>query len=613
MKQNPVVSALVLLVCLASFTLTAHGADYLSPLDVVAGDGGKVLYIAESTASKIAVFDVEAAKVVKTVSLGEPVGGLALSPDGKTLYATGAAVKGKVYAIDADSGKVSATIGVGHTPRAVAVSPDGKVLYVCNVFDGNVSVVDIASKKQVAKIPVKREPSAVAVTSDGKTLFVTNELPAGASDGDYAAAEISVIDTASNKVISAIQLPNGSTAVKDITISPDGKHAYATHILARYQLPTTQLERGWMNTNALTIIDVPAKKYVNTVLLDDVDLGAANPWSVACTADGKFICVTTAGTHELSVIDRAKLHDKLARAAAGEKVSDASSSADDVPNDLSFLVTLKNRIKLTGTTPRGLALVGTTAYITEYYSDSLGVVDFDPDVRPKPKSIALGPKTEISQVRQGEIHFHNATLCFQKWQSCSSCHPGNARVDALNWDLLNDGLGNPKNTKSLLLAHKTPPAMSMGVRSDAETAVRAGIRHIQFAVRPEEDAEAIDAYLKSLEPVPSPYLRNGKLSRSARRGKEIFESAGCGSCHSGPYYTDKKQYDFGMGKWLDEGKAFDTPTLIEAWRTAPYLHDGRAATILDVLKKFNLDDVHGNTSELNDRQLRALAEYVLSL
>ena len=52
-------------------------------------------------------------------------------------------------------------------------------------------------------------------------------------------------------------------------ISPDGKYVYATHILARYQMPTTQLERGWMNTNALSIIDVEARKLLNTVLLDD--------------------------------------------------------------------------------------------------------------------------------------------------------------------------------------------------------------------------------------------------------------------------------------------------------------------------------------------------------
>ena len=70
-----------------------------------------------------------------------------------------------------------------------------------------------------------------------------------------------------------IRLPNGSSSVRGICISPDGKQVYVTHILSRYQMPTTQLDRGWMNTNTLSIIDVQTKKLLNTVLLDDVDLG----------------------------------------------------------------------------------------------------------------------------------------------------------------------------------------------------------------------------------------------------------------------------------------------------------------------------------------------------
>ncbi len=586
---------------------------YLSPLDIVADSSGRTLYIAEKTAGQIAVINVGNLRVTKTISVPAPPSGLALAPDGSKLYVTGAEPKGRVFVVDIKKGRVTKRFRAGHTPNAPVVSPDGKKLYVCNRFNNNVSVLDLSSGKALAKISVKREPVAAAITVDGRTLFVANHTPAGAVDGDYAAAEVSIIDTVAGKVVTSIKLPNGSASLNDVTISPDGKYAYVTHNLARYQLPTTQLERGWMNTNALTIIDVPARKFVNTVLLDDVDLGAANPWGVTCTTDGKYICVTTASTHELSVIDRAKLHDKVDRAGRGEKVSDATSSADDVPNDLSFLVTLKRRLKLSGNGPRGLTMIGTKAYIAEYFSDSLGVVDIDPDVRPKAESSPLGPEKTISTVRQGEIHFHDATLCFQKWQSCSSCHPGDARTHALNWDLMNDGLGNPKNTKSLLLAHKTPPAMALGIRADAETGVRAGIRHIQFAVRPEEDAVAIDEYLKSLEPVPSPRLAKGKLSRRAKRGQKLFESAGCASCHTGKLYTDLNKHNLGIGKWLDKGQSFDTPTLIEAWRTAPYLYDGRAATVEDMLSKHNVDDKHGQTSNLTDRQIKDLAEFVLSL
>ncbi|MCK4294337.1 MAG: beta-propeller fold lactonase family protein [Planctomycetes bacterium] len=593
--------------------LEAARQDYLSPLALAADSQGKTLYIAEATARQIAVFDIAAGKVKKVIPLPDPPSGLALSPDGQSLYVTGAVPNGRIHVVDLKTGKIGKTLAAEHTPIAPVVSPDGKTLYVCNRFNNNVGIYDLASGEVVGAVAVTREPVAAAVTPDGKLLFVANLVPAGAADRDYVAAEVSVIDTVAKKAAAAIQLPNGSMGLRGVCVSPDGKFAYVTHVLARYQLPTTQLERGWMNTNALSIIDVPSKKLVNTVLLDDVDLGAANPWGVACTADGKYICVTHAGTHQLSVIDKAKLHEKLGKAAAGEKVSDATSSYDDVPNDLSFLVGLRRRLKLTGNGPRGLAVIGTKAYAAEYFTDTLGVVDINPEVRPAAQSLALGPKKRLTARRKGERFFHDANLCFQKWQSCSSCHPAQGRPDALNWDLLNDGLGNPKNTKSMLLAHKTPPAMALGVRDNGEVAVRAGIRHIQFAVRPEADAVAIDRYLKSLKPTPSPYLVNGKLSRSAKRGRKVFEQANCAKCHPAPLYTNLKKYDVGTGRDREKNLEFDTSTLIELWRSAPYLHDGRAVTMKDVLTKDNHDDKHGRTSDLTAEQINNLVQFVLSL
>jgi len=155
--------------------------------------------------------------------------------------------------------------------------------------------------------------------------------------------------------------------------------------------------------------------------------------------------------------------------------------------------------------------------------------------------------------------------------------------------------------------------MMTGVRPDAETAVRSGIRHIQFAVRPEEDAVAIDEYLKSLKPVQSPYLVKGKMREQAKQGRKVFNKAGCASCHSSPLYTDLQKYDIGTGKGLDENQSFDTPTLIEVWRTAPYLYDGRSKTIKEVLTKHNADDQHGKTSTLTDEEINSLAEFILSL
>jgi len=607
-------SEVLLAACCAALAVCvcAAGEEYLSPSAVVADKDGKTVYVAFVTAKQVAFFDVASAKVTKTVSLPDEPAGMALAPDGTRLYVAGAVPEGRVHIVDLPDGKVSGSIPVGHTPSALVVSPDGKTLYVCNRFNNNVMVVDPAAKKAGAVIAVLREPVSAVLSGDGKLLFVGNLLPVGPADGDYISASVSVIDTAENKVAATVKLPNGSSSVRGSCISPDGKFVYVAHILGRYQVPTTQLERGWMNTNALSIIDAAGKTLVNTVLLDDVDLGAANPYGAACTADGKYLCVTHAGTHELSVIDRAGLHEKLTKVAAGQKVSDASSTAADVPNDLSFLVGLRRRLPLAGEGPRDLVIIGTQAYIAEYFTGALGVVDVLPSLNVKAKSIPLGTQPAVTATRKGELFFQDARLCFQKWQSCSSCHP-DSRVDGLNWDLLNDGIGNPKNTRSMLFVHKIPPAMSLGVRDTAEIAVRSGIRFIQFAVRPEEDAVAIDEYLKSLKPVPSPCLEKGEPSKAAKRGKKVFEKAKCDTCHAPPLYSDLKQYDLGFGKGMDKGKPFKTSTLIECWRSAPYLHDGRAATMKEVFTKCNPEGKHGNTGKLSEEELDELVEYVLSL
>ncbi|MHC4799805.1 MAG: cell surface protein [Planctomycetota bacterium] len=602
----------IILWMLMSLTLAApaNGAkapqdngQYLSPLALAADKKGKILYVAQHTAKQVAVFNIGTGKVTKTVSLPDRPNGLVLSPDGSQLYVTCDTTGGKVYQINSKTLKVSNTIAAGHTPLSPAIGPNGKKLYVCNRFNNNLSVIDLAANKEIKRIPVTREPVAAALTPDGNLLLVANHLPAGPADADYTAAVISAIDTKSEKLIATIELPNGSTGLRGVCISPDGKHAYLTHLLARYQLPTTQLERGWMNTNALSVIDVAQRKLVNTVLLDDANLGAANPWAVACTPNGKYICVSHAGTHEISVIDRTGLLDKLTK----------TETPADVPNDLTFLATggLRRRIKLQGNSPRGLCIVKNKVYVAEYFTDSLGVAQINPKTNLQPQSLLLGRKKPLSVERKGEMLFHDAKFCYQQWQSCASCHP-DGRSDGLNWDLMNDGIGNPKNVKSMLLAHKTPPAMITGIRPNAEAAVRSGIKHIQFAVLPETDAEAIDEYLKSLKPVVSPYLIDGKMSEAAERGRSLFEQAGCGFCHSAPLYTDLKPYNVGTGKQNEPDRKLDTPTLIEVWRTAPYLYDGRATTIKEVLTRYNIKDTHGSTSKLNEGQIRDLAEFILS-
>jgi cytochrome c peroxidase len=149
--------------------------------------------------------------------------------------------------------------------------------------------------------------------------------------------------------------------------------------------------------------------------------------------------------------------------------------------------------------------------------------------------------------------------------------------------------------------------MISGIRVSAEIAVRAGFAFIQFYDIDEERAACVDEYLKSLRPVSSPWLVNGELSEKAKEGRKIFERQGCDNCHSGQYYTDMKMHR--IGKDIEFEKGWDTPALIEVWRTAPYLFDGRAATMQDV---FGIHR-HGINKKISKKEIESLVEYINSL
>ncbi len=614
MKKYPVWLIMTILILVSSVTLAQKNSEdtkELCPNFIAVSPDGEQLYVACEGENAIAVLSGDNKEHIRLINLPASPNGIVVSKDGKYLIVACGTESGVLCMIDSQSGEIKVTVPAGHTPMSPVMTPDGNSLYVCSRYTNSVMKYTVSPDslaKSENNIPVLREPVSAVVTPDGKNVLVANNLPKGSALDVLIAAEVTIISTDNDSVAANIKLPIGTTSIMDVAVSPDGKYAYASHVLARFALPTTQLDRGWMNTNALSIIDIANNGLLNTVLLDEPDLGAANPWGVSVSPDGKIICVVHAGTHEVNLIDAAGLHARLNEAASGKQVTPVTASSEDVPNDLSFMTGIRKRVSLNGNGPREVCYAKDRFYVVEYFSDTVSSIAIDG----KTSQIRLNDNLQYSQVRKGKMYFHDARFCFQQWQSCASCHPGNARVDGLNWDLLNDGIGNPKNTSSLLYSHQTPPAMVTGVRADAETAVRAGMKYIQFVTRSEEELKAIDEYLRDLKPVPSPYLVEGTLSKSAVRGKVVFDKAGCGHCHSGALGTNMKQYDVGTGTGKDKGIKFDTPSLNELWRTAPYLNNGCAATVKDVLTRYNIDDKHGRTSQLSQQEIDDLAEFLLS-
>ncbi len=341
-------------------------------LVLVSEVSGKLLVFSDSPPM---VYEVDplAEKITRDVALPYKPSGAVFNSGGDRLYVTAGGPQGRILEIDPVTLRVVKDFSSGgHTPVAPILSADERSLFVCNRFSIEVVQLDLGRRRILKRFGVLREPVALVPAPGGRYLFAGNFLPAGRSDAEHVSVAVSVIDLINGEV-NNIDLPNGSNSIGGMAISPDGMYIYLSHILARFQLPTTQLERGWMDTNALSVIDVKGKRLIASVL--------------------------------------------------------------------------------------------------------------------------------------------------------------------------------------------------------------------------------------------RPYLVKNNLSKAALRGKAIFDREGCISCHPAPLYTDLKSYYLGTGRGVDEGKAFDTPTLIEAWRTGPYMHDG---SIVDMEELIRVHNPYG-TSALSETELAELVEFVLSL
>jgi cytochrome c peroxidase len=98
-----------------------------------------------------------------------------------------------------------------------------------------------------------------------------------------------------------------------------------------------------------------------------------------------------------------------------------------------------------------------------------------------------------------------------------------------------------------------------------------------------------------------------------KRGAELFASkqTGCAKCHAGSELTDNEMHDVKSKTRADRDDKFNTPSLRLLSGRAPYYHDGRYATLRDLLT--NVDGNMGHTKHLSDGDLEALEAYLMQL
>ncbi len=146
--------------------------------------------------------------------------------------------------------------------------------YVANYVSGTISVIDTATNKVMATVPVPN-PLQVAVTPDGKRVYVTSARLPGS---------VVVIDTTNDTVAATIPAPNPS----GIAINPDGSHAYVTSFSSDASM-----------NGAVSVIDTATNTVTTTVAVGRF------PASVAVTPGGTEAYVTNLNSNTVSVIDLA--------------------------------------------------------------------------------------------------------------------------------------------------------------------------------------------------------------------------------------------------------------------------------------------------------------------
>lgn len=602
-------------------------ANYRSPLSVGVSSDGTRLYVSDKTAGSVARLDAATGENLGETQIGGEPHGLAVLADGKILCVAQRKLN-SIALIDANQGTVLGRIPVGGWPVALALAKKSNRLYSCNQGAHTVSIIDLMDGREIGEIAVVREPGFAAVSADESKVVIANFLPGGAGTEPDVAAEVSIMDTDAMRQVARVKLPPGSTMAGGVWISPNGKWAYVTHVLGRFDLPITRLEEGWVHTFALSIIDLAVGERLATVLLDSLTKGAADPWAVIGSADGKTLWISHRGTHEVSILNIGLIHELLEGKVPDEIAARKDGTGDNIwvrirtdrkqikqlARDLTALH-VAGAIRRTfsgGKGPTGLALSpdGNRLYVANYYSGTVGVLDA---ARGTLLSVfTLGAQATPDAIRRGEIYFHDATRCFQHWHSCATCHLQGGRVDGLPWDFLRDGIDNGKDVISLVNLPHTPPYNRLATRPDARFCIETGVQ-VSHQVAPDSgDVDDLLAYVGSLTAEVNPNVP--KFAGAALRGKALFEGkARCTSCHPGPYFTDRRTHNVGVTSSNEPNARYDTPSLIEAYRTAPYYHDGRAGTMREALTQHDAEGLHGSLSELTPSELDDLICYVLSL
>ncbi len=598
-------------------------------------DNGNRLWVVNQDNDTVSVFNADSYAKLGEVTVGKAPRTVAQAPNGM-IWVTNKK-DASVSIIDPTILTVTQTVALPYAsqPFGVAFSPDDTAAYVVLEGAGKLLKLNPANGVQLASLDVGTNPRHLSVTADSSKVlvsrFITPPMPGEATDSidtSTKGGEVMVVDAAAMTINKTVILQH-SNLQDDIArgagipnylampvISPDGLSAW---------VPSKQdnIKRGTLrNGNNLnfqnTVRSIASKINLNTLAeiyseradFDNSGIGSAAVFD----RTGNYLFVALENTREVVLVD----------AYAGNVL---------------------DRINV-GRAPDGLAISadGKKLFVSNFMDRTVSVVDIGGTLswgEWQPPVVAqfntVNQEKLSANVLVGKQYFYDAKdlrLARDGYLSCAVCHNDGGH-DGRVWDLTGFGEGL-RNTIDLRGRSGTGHGIlhwsgNFDEIQDFEGQIRnlAGgtglMSDIDFAATSDTlgtpkagksaDLDELTAYVASLSSFVSSPQRNadGTLTADAAAGKVIFATAGCGQCHSGEPFTDSPtglpHNDIGTikpssGKRLNGSlTALDTPTLRDVWNTAPYLHDGSAAT-LDLA-------IRAHTSvTLTDAEISKVAAYV---
>jgi DNA-binding beta-propeller fold protein YncE len=214
------------------------------------------------------------------VTLPQTFYGLAFSPDGKTLFASGGEFE-VVHAFDFDEGFLARprqlkVADEKFVPAGLAVDPSGKTLYAAGVFGHAVSILPLDRPNDRVLVPLEKAsyPYACLVDSKGERLFVSL----------WSRAAVAVVDLKTQKVV--LTLPTESHPT-EMALGPGEKTLFV----------------ACANSTRVSVLDLGSGKAIETInaaLYPSAPSGNT-PCSLSLTPDGELLFVANADAHNVAV------------------------------------------------------------------------------------------------------------------------------------------------------------------------------------------------------------------------------------------------------------------------------------------------------------------------